>query len=114
MPYPYTPDAIEAVGMANELTSGQGAIVGGLINLLADQADSGEWAVGSKTKTTSATTLVITHGLTGAPDFVLLSEPWNKATAATHTVVVNSTSVTVTLTTAQATWSVSYILGYTA
>jgi len=69
-------------------------------------------AVGVKTKTTSSTTLVVTHGLGSTPDFILFTIK-DSATAA-FTTTANTTSVTVTRTTAQATWTVSYILGFTA
>ena len=77
-------------------------------------ADFGESAVGAVTKTTSSTTAVVTHGLSGTPDFVLASLSANAGNVLTPAVSSNTTSITFTLNTAQATWTVSYIAGYTA
>ncbi len=71
--------------------------------------------VGVVTKATSSTTAVVTHGLSGTPDFVISSLQAN-ATAGTiaPTWTANGTSVTFVVATAQASWSVAYIIGYTA
>ncbi len=83
-----------------------------LAGLIADGPT--EITAGTVTKTTSSTTAVVTHGLSGTPDFVLASLSANAGGILAFTPSSNSTSTTFTLNTAQATWSVSYILGYTA
>jgi hypothetical protein len=65
--------------------------------LIAD--DTGELAVGVATN--------------AAPDFILIT-PILKANAVGISPVANTTSVTLTRTTATSSWSVAYILGYTA
>ena len=77
-------------------------------------ADFGEIKVGAVTKTTSSTTAVVTHGLSSTPDFVLAAISANGGNILTPAVSSNTTSITFTLNTAQATWTVSYIAGYTA
>lgn len=78
---------------------------------IADDADN--LAVGKVTKTTSATTAVVTHGFDGTPDFIIYGLVGaNSGVTLTHS--ANTTSVTFTRGTAAASWSVSYILGYTA
>ena len=70
------------------------------------------WILGAKTKTTSATTLVVTHGLGAEPTFVLFANHNVGALATTQPVMTkNSTSITFTLATAQATWTISYFAG---
>jgi len=84
-----------------------------MTSAIADDPD--ELIVGVITMTTSQTTSVLAHGLTGAPDFLIYSlqadanGPLNMPG-----LTVNTTSVTFTLSTAQANWSVDYIIGYTA
>ena len=98
--------------MAGGYTKGE-QTAAGIFDAIADYS---EWKVGTVTKTTSSTTAVVTHGLSGAPDFVL-SQIMGDAGATplnNPALTINSTSVTFTISTAQTTWSVSYILGYTA
>ena len=75
--------------------------------------DTDNIKVGKVTKTTSATTAIVTHGFDGTPDFILYGLVGADA-AVTLSQSANSTSVTFTRGTAAASWSVSYILGYTA
>lgn len=85
-----------------------------LAGAIADDPD--ELKVGVATKSSSSTTCVVTHGLSGTPDFVIASLQTDagatplKAPAQT----ANTTSVTFTIGTAQTSWSVAYIMGYTA
>lgn len=85
-----------------------------LAGAIADDPD--ELKVGVVTKTTSSTTAVVTHGLSGTPDFVIASLQTDAGTTPLNAPAqtANSTSVTFTISTAQATWSVAYIMGYTA
>lgn len=85
-----------------------------VFDAIADGPD--EIKVGVVTKTTSSTTAVVTHGLSGAPDFVL-SQIMGDAGATplnNPALTINTTSVTFTISTAQTAWSVAYIFGYTA
>lgn len=70
--------------------------------------------IGVVTKATSSTTAVVTHGLSGTPDFVLCSPQSDAGNINSPSPVANSTSVTFTIATAQTNWSVAYIIGYTA
>ncbi len=72
-----------------------------------------EQEAGTATKVASATTLVITHSFTAAPDFVMIT-PLLKASVVPAAIVVTTTHVAMTRTTATSSWSVSYIIGYTA
>lgn len=85
-----------------------------LAGAIADSPD--ELKVGVVTKTTSSTTAVVTHGLSGTPDFVIASLQTNAGATPLNAPAqtANSTSVTFTISTAQTTWSVAYIMGYTA
>lgn len=76
--------------------------------------DMDEIVVGTVTKATSSTTAVVTHGLSGTPDFILASFAGSAGNVLAVAPSANSTSVTFTINTAQTTWSVSYIIGYTA
>jgi hypothetical protein len=80
-------------------------------------ADSpSELKVGVVTKATSSTTAVVTHGLSGTPDFVIASLQTDAGSTPLNAPAqtANSTSVTFTISTAQTNWSVAYIMGYTA
>ncbi len=79
-----------------------------LAGAIADDKD--DLKAGRVTKTTSSTTALVTHGLTGTPDFIVFS--WTKGGTVTQT--VNTTTITFTRGTAATSWSVSYIAGYTA
>lgn len=68
--------------------------------------------IGVVTKATSSTTAVVAHGLAGTPTFVIASLQKNAGGVAAPKYSVNSTSVTFTLSTAQTTWSVAYVIGY--
>jgi hypothetical protein len=95
MASPYTDGALAAAAI--------GAAIG----------DNGaEVKAGMATKTASETTLVITHSFTAAPDFYLAVPVTNTGTVAN--VAVNTTQMTITRTTAAATWTVAYVMGYTA
>lgn len=85
-----------------------------LMGAICDDPD--ELKVGVVTKATSSTTAVVTHGLGGTPDFIMATLQGNAGTTLTSNPAptANSTSVTFTIATAQTTWSVAYILGYTA
>ena len=84
-----------------------------LAGAIADDPD--ELIVGVVTKATSSTTALVTHGLSGTPDFVIYSLQADVTAATiTPTFSSNTTSVTFIVATAQATWSVAYIMGYTA
>ena len=78
--------------------------------------DPDEIKVGIATKATSSTTVVVTHGLSGTPDFVIASLQTNAGATPLNAPAqtANTTSVTFTISTAQTTWSVAYIMGYTA
>ncbi len=113
MASPYTAGALEARDIAemagvNTADVNTAATLAGLI---AD--DTGELAAGVATKVTSQTTLVIAHSFTAAPDFIMIT-PILKANAVQISPVANTTSVTLTRTTTTSSWSVAYILGYTA
>jgi len=69
---------------------------------------------GSVTKTTSATTAVVTHGLTGTPDFILFSVRGATAILNSTLATANTTAITFTNATATGTWTVDYISGVTA
>ena len=78
--------------MAGGYTKGE-QTAAGIFDAIADYS---EWKVGVVTKTTSSTTAVVTHGLSGAPDFVLSqimgdggSTPLNNPA-----LTINTTSVT--------------------
>lgn len=71
-------------------------------------------AAGVVTKATSSTTAVVTHGLTGTPDFVLFTIQSDASNKAGIVYAANGTSVTFTKTTAETAWSVAYIAGVTA
>lgn len=99
--------------MAGSYTAGE-QNAAKVFDAIADNPD--EIKVGVVTKATSSTTAVVTHGLSGAPDFVL-SQIMGDAGATplnNPALTINTTSVTFTISTAQTAWSVSYILGYTA
>ncbi len=72
--------------------------------------------VGVVTKTTSSTTAIVTHGLTGTPDFVIASLQTDAGATPllAPAQTANGTSVTFTIATAQTTWTVAYIMGVTA
>jgi len=82
--------------------------------LAAAIADFGEVKVGTVTKATSETTAVVAHGLSSTPDFILANGSANFGNILSVAVSADGTNITFTLNTAQATWSVSYIAGYTA
>lgn len=83
-----------------------------LAGLIADGPT--EITAGTVTKSTSSTTAVVTHGLSGTPDFILCSFASQAGNWLSIDPTANSTSVTFTINTAATTWSVSYVLGYTA
>jgi hypothetical protein len=85
-----------------------------LAGAIADDPD--EIKIGVVTKATSSTTAVVTHGLSGAPDFVLCNVMGDAGATPLNqpALTINSTSVTFTISTAQTAWSVAYIMGYTA
>jgi hypothetical protein len=83
-----------------------------LLSLIADGED--DVTAGRATKTTSSTTLVVTHGLTSTPDFILVTLHTTADQILAPLITANTTSVTITINTAQATWSADYIFGYTA
>lgn len=72
--------------------------------------------IGVVTKATSSTTAIVTHGLSGAPDFVLCNVMGDAGATPLNqpSLTINSTSVTFTISTAQTAWSVAYIMAYTA
>jgi hypothetical protein len=113
MASPYTAGALEARDIAEATGVNQTDVntAATLAGLIAD--DTGELAAGTATKVTDATTLVIAHSFAAAPDFIMIT-PILKANAAGISPVANTTSVTLTRTTSTSSWSVSYILGYTA
>ncbi len=76
---------------------------------LAMGGESSQFAAGSALKVTSQTTLVITHGLTGTPTFLMVAGKLKAGNLLG--VTADSTSVTVTRTTATSSWTVSYIAG---
>ena len=63
--------------------------------------------------TTNQTTLVIAHSFAGAPDFLLFSSIL-KPEATQIAVTSNTTAVTFTRNTAATSWSVCFVIGYTA
>ena len=85
-----------------------------VFDAIADGPD--EIKVGVVTKATSSATAVVTHGLSGAPDFILsqIMGDHGATPLKNPALTVNTTSVTFTIGTAQTAWSVSYIFGYTA
>jgi len=97
-----TLDELAAVALAAEFTD--------------NAAGTGnKFILGAVTKTTSATTAVVTHGLGAAPTFVLFSSYLVGALATTQPIMtLNTTSITFTLATAQATWTISYFAGVLA
>ncbi len=72
--------------------------------------DAGEMISGTVTKTTSSTTSVVTHGLSGTPDFIIATAEKSFGVKST----ANTTSVTFTVATAATSNTISYIAGYTA
>jgi hypothetical protein len=112
MPSIYSAGALEARDIA-EMTNVNSTDVDSAAKLAGVIADNdAELAAGMATKVTSQTTLVIAHSFTAAPDFLLVvpvlkgGNLWN--------VAANTTAVTVTRTTATSSWSVAYVIGYTA
>ena len=93
----YTADEQGAAALLSEFTTTSG---------------SKNFILGAKTKTTSSTTLVVAHGLGATPTFCLFSNYQTGALATTQPVMtLNTTSITFTLATAQATWTISYFAG---
>lgn len=95
----YTADEQSAAKIADGIGDGPDEIISGVV-----------------TKTTSSTTAVVTHGLSGAPSFVIgsLQTDAGATPLAAPAQTANSTSVTFTIGTAQTNWSVGYIMGYKA
>jgi hypothetical protein len=113
MASPYTAGALEARDIAeqagvNETDVNTAATLAGLI---AD--DTGEMSAGTATKVTASTTIKVVHAFTAAPDFILaggiLKDPANGLS-----VTSAATSVIWTRITSTSSWSISYIIGYTA
>ncbi len=73
----------------------------------------GEMLAGTGIKTTDSTTIVVAHSFAAAPDFVLFSSIL-KPEAEQIPFVANTTSVTWTRDTTATSWTLSYIIGYTA
>ena len=113
MASPYTAGALEALDIAEGAGVNLADVntASTLAGLIAD--DTGEMLAGTATKVTSQTTLVIAHSFAAAPDFIMVS-PVLKQSAVPASIVANTTSVTFTRTTATSSWTISYILGYTA
>ena len=87
------------------------------VKMRAAMCDShSELIVGVVTKTTSQTTALVTHGLSGTPDFIMGNVQADAGSSALlqPAITANGTSVTFTIATAQTNWSVAYIIGYTA
>ena len=105
-------------GIVNALLLGAEGNPTGSINALrlgnAISTTSTAFAGGTVTKVASETTLVMTHGLAGAPTFVMVSPILKPDALGNLAPVVNSTSITITRTTATSTWSYSFIAGFTA
>lgn len=99
--------------MAGSYTAGE-QVAAKIGDAIADGAS--DVKIGVVTKATSSTTAVVTHGLTGAPDFVLCNVMGDAGATPLNApaLTINSTSVTFTISTAQTSWSVAYIMGYTA
>jgi hypothetical protein len=113
MASPYTTGTLEARDIAeqtgvNETDVNTAATLAGLI---AD--DTGEMLAGTATKVADSTTIVVAHSFAAAPDFILSSGILKDA-ANKLSVVSNTTSVTWTRLTTTTSWSISYIIGYTA
>jgi hypothetical protein len=77
-------------------------------------ADFNSLKVGIVSKVTSSTTIVVTHTLAGAPDFMMVTPLAVATTSSIASVVATTTHVTITLSTASDTVSFQYIFGYTA
>ena len=75
---------------------------------IADDPD--ELKAGTALKTTSSTTTVVAHGLSGTPDFILATAEKSFGVKST----ANTTSITFTVATAATSNTISYIAGYTA
>ncbi len=131
MPSPYTAGALEArdiaeatdVTVANLSEAASIAAAAGVnvtdvntastfAGLIAD--DTGELLVGVQAKATNSTTIVIAHSFAAAPDFVMITPILKLLDSEPVTIVANTTSVTYTKNTTATSWSVAYILGYTA
>jgi len=76
--------------------------------------DKDDIKIGAVTKTTSSTTASVVHGLTSTPDFILFSMRGATAINGSLVATANTTAVTFTLGSATGSWTVDYILGYTA
>ena len=130
MPSPYTAGALEArdiaeatdVTVANVSEAASIAAAAGvnaidvntastLAGLIAD--DTGEMLAGTAIKAADNTTIVIAHSFAAAPNFILIT-PILKRESGAGAIVANTTSVTYTRNTTATSWSLSYILGYTA
>ena len=72
--------------------------------------DAGEMISGIAVKTTSSTTTVVAHGLSGTPDFIIATAEKSFGVKST----ANTTSVTFTVATAVTSNNISYVAGYTA
>ncbi len=109
----YTAGALEARDIAEQTGVNETDVntASTLAGLIAD--DTGELLAGTATKVTNATTLVVAHSFAAAPDFIL-SGGILKDAANGLSVTANTTSVTWTRVTTTSSWSLSYILGYTA
>jgi hypothetical protein len=77
---------------------------------LGANGDAGEMISGTKTVTTSQTTAVVTHGLSGKPDFIIATAEKSFGVKST----ANTTSITFTVATAATSNTISYVAGYSA
>ncbi len=113
MASPYTAGALEArdIAEAAGVNAADVNTAATLFGLIAD--DTGEFLAGTATKITDNSTLIVTHSFAAAPDFILtggiLKDPANGLSVTSGT-----TNVIWTRATATTSWSISYILGYTA
>lgn len=115
MPSPYEPGHRNAVALGLAMGAEAAGVTAGVVTALAlgaaISATDMAFDAGTATKVTSETTLVITHGLGAAPTFLMVSPILKPDATGAIAPVANTTSITVTRTTATSSWSYSYIAG---